>query len=231
MIDSYAWAGGREAMLRFGPNNGPVVIAALPLFEEANRTRALIVTILRQLAQRGIAGALPDLPGTGESIIATEQASLNDWMEAFTAATEKLRADHDMVHVIAFRGGALVDRDAVVDSRWFLSPLAGATVTRDLARVALAAAKEAGTAARRAPGVPIEIAGNRLAPALLTALERAEPVSMPPLRTVRLDTDPLPADLHVSGAPLWRRSEPDNDIALAALLADDIAGWIASCGA
>jgi hypothetical protein len=51
----------------------------------------------------------------------------------------------------------------------------------------------------------------------------------PPLRTVRLDTDPKPADRHVPGIPLWRRAEPDNDPALAALLADDIADWIATC--
>ncbi|RYD50253.1 MAG: hypothetical protein EOP60_12200, partial [Sphingomonadales bacterium] len=60
MIDHYDWAGGREAMLRFGPATGPVVIAALPLFEEANRTRTFVVTLLRALAERGIAGALPD---------------------------------------------------------------------------------------------------------------------------------------------------------------------------
>jgi pimeloyl-ACP methyl ester carboxylesterase len=234
LIESYAWAGGREAMLRFGPAGGPVVIAALPLFEEANRTHAFVVTILRQLALRGFAGALPDLPGMGESIIEIEQASLSHWTEAFKEAAETLRPTYDTVHVIAFRGGALVDRDAVVDTRWHFSPLSGATVTRDLGRVALAAAKEAGThfdpATLTAPGSPIEIAGNRLTRKLLAEIERAEPVSTPPLRTVRLKTDPLTADRHVEGAPLWRRSDPDNDTALAALLADDVAGWIASCG-
>src|ERR1700741_3511005 len=69
VIDHYDWAGGREAMLRFGPDTGPVVIAVIPLFEEANRTRAFIVTILRALAGLGIASAVPDLPGTGESLM------------------------------------------------------------------------------------------------------------------------------------------------------------------
>jgi alpha-beta hydrolase superfamily lysophospholipase len=234
LIDSYAWAGGREAMLRFGPANGPVVIAALPLFEEANRTRAFVVTILRQLALRGFAGAMPDLPGTGESIVETEQTSLSDWIDAFKEATEALRPTYETVHVIAFRGGALVDRDAMVDTCWHFSPLPGAIVTRDLGRVALAAAKEAGThfdpATLTAPGSTIEIAGNRLTRKLLAEIERAEPASVGPVRTVRLKTDPLTADRHIDGAPLWRRSDPDNDSALAALLADDIAGWIASCG-
>ena len=234
MIDSYAWAGGREAMLRFGPASGPVVVAAMPLFEEANRTRAFIVTIMRQLASRGFAGALPDLPGTGESIIETEQASLSHWIDAFTAATSALRAYHESVHVIAFRGGALLDREAGADTRWHLSPLDGQTTIRDLGRIALAAAKEAGTsfdpATLTTPGAPIEIAGNRLSRKLLAEIERATPSTVTPLRTVRLASDPLTADRHVPGAPLWRRSEPDNDVALAALLADDIAGWIASCG-
>eukprot|EP01037_Dinobryon_pediforme_P041965 gene41965-52022_t len=39
----------------------------------------------------------------------------------------------------------------------------------------------------------------------------------------------MPADRHVAGAPLWRRAEPDTDAALAELLADDIADWIARC--
>jgi alpha-beta hydrolase superfamily lysophospholipase len=234
LIDSYAWAGGREAMLRFGPANGPVVIAALPLFEEANRTRAFVVTILRQLAQRGFAGALPDLPGMGESLIETEQAALSHWIEAFREAAGALRPTYETVHVISFRGGALIDRDAIADTRWNLSPLAGAAVVRDLGRVALAAAKEAGIhfdpATLTAPGSAIEIAGNRLTRKLLAEIERAEPASSAPIRTVRLHTDPLTADRHVPGTPLWRRSDPDNDSSLAALLADDIAGWIASCG-
>lgn len=235
MIDRYDWAGGHEAMLRFGPASGPVVVAALPLFEEANRTRALVVTILRLLSARGIAGALPDLPGTGESEIETEQARLSHWICGFAAATDALRASYDAVHVIALRGGTLVDRDAVAESRWHFAPLPGAQVIRDLGRVALAAAKEAGTsfgpATLTIAGPPVEIAGNRLPRDLLAALAVAEPTSSGRLRTVRLDSDPAAADRHVEGAPLWRRSEPDNDIVLATLLADDIAGWIAACGA
>jgi hypothetical protein len=234
LIDSYAWAGGREAMLRFGPMSGPVVIAAMPLFEEANRTRAFIITILRQLASRGFAGALPDLPAMGESVIETEHASLSHWIDAFKLVADTLRAKHETVHVIAFRGGALLDRDAGADTRWRLSPLDGQTVIRDLGRIALAAAKEAGTGfdptTLTTPGAPIEIAGSRLSRKLLVEIERATPSAITYLRTVRLESDPLTADRHVPGAPLWRRSDPDNDVALAALLADDIAGWIASCG-
>ena len=80
MIDHYDWPGGREAMLRFGPATGPVVIAVMPLFEEANRTRAFMVAMLRALADRGIAGILPDLPGTGESRTEAKDITLSDWV-------------------------------------------------------------------------------------------------------------------------------------------------------
>jgi hypothetical protein len=220
VIDRYDWAGGTEAMLRFGPASGPVVVVALPLFEEANRTRAFTVTILRLLSARGIASALPDLPGTGESETETGQASLSHWREAFAAATTALRPIYDSIHIVALRGGALVDHDAVAESRWHFAPLPGARVIRDLGRVALATS-----------GPPVEIAGNCLPRTLLGELAAAEPTSSGRLRTVRLGNDPMTADRHIDGAPLWRRSEPDNDIALATLLADDIAGWIATCGA
>ena len=49
------------------------------------------------------------------------------------------------------------------------------------------------------------------------------------MRTVRLESDAKPADAKLPGSPLWRRAEPDNDIALAMALADDIAAWIRQC--
>ena len=69
-----------------GPDTGPVAVVALPLFEEANRTRAFAVTICRALAKRGVASVLPDLPGQGESLVPTEAARLPDWRSAFAAA-------------------------------------------------------------------------------------------------------------------------------------------------
>ncbi len=59
MIDYYDWPGGREAMLRFGPADGPVVLVAMPFWEEANRTRSLVVAMLRRLADQGIGGRCP----------------------------------------------------------------------------------------------------------------------------------------------------------------------------
>jgi pimeloyl-ACP methyl ester carboxylesterase len=231
LIDQYDWSGGREAMLRFGPATGPVVIAAMPLFEEANRTRAFMVSILRALAERGIASVLPDLPGTGESLTETENTSLNDWTDAFSFVAQQLGAD-TVVYGIAIRGGALLDAEAQLAGRWHFAPVSGDSLVRDLLRTRLAGSgKESAGEAIELSGPPVELAGNRVARTLLAQLKAANPSMIAPLRTVRLDSDTQPADLKVGGAPLWRRSEPDNDPALARLLADDIAAWIATCAA
>jgi hypothetical protein len=214
-IDRYDAPGGIGWMLRFGPDRGPTVLAAPPLFEEANRTRAAIADVLRRLAARGIAGALPELPGMGESLLPTEAVTLADWRTAFRAAAEALPGP---VHVMAWRGGALVDRDAPVASRWWLAPLPGAEVMRDLRRV-------------RAAGGGDLYAGNALSDAMIAQLDAAE---LPPSahgahRIVRLESDPRDADSKVAGRPLWRAAEPGTDAALQAALAEDIAGWIATC--
>ena len=229
-IDHYDWPGGREAMLRFGPERGPTVIAALPLFEEANRTRASLVAVLRRLAARGIGGALPDLPGTGESLIPTHEATLADCRTAFAAAAREMAGP---LHAVSWRSGALIDGDAEVASRWHLSPASGAETTRDLRRVRAASRSEL-------------YAGNRLSREFFDELEASRlpgegrgPVSTgshlgPGLRrgsglvrTIRLESDPRPADAHLPGRPLWRAAEPGTDPALEAALADDIAAWIA----
>lgn len=200
-------------MLRFGPEEGPVVVAAPALFEEANRTRAFLVRTLRLLGDRGVAGALPDLPGQGESVLATADARLTHWRSAFAAAVAALGRP---ACALALRGGALVDGEAVVRGRYHLSPVDGASLLRDMER-----------AGRVAPGRAVLLAGNELDEALVADLRAAEPSVAD--RVVRLDTDPRPADLKLSGPPLWRRSEPDVDEALAVALADDIAAWVRRC--
>lgn len=200
-------------MLRFGPEHGPIVIAALPLFEEANRTRAAMVDVLRRLAARGIGGALPDLPGMGESLVPTAQASLADWRAAFAAATAGLAGP---VFAIAWRSGALIDGEAALAGRWRLSPMTGAEQYRELERI-------------RQLGGGEDYAGNRLSATLIDELETAVPLDGGALRTVRLEGDPRATDALLPGRPLWRGSEPDTDPALQEAVADDLAGWIASC--
>lgn len=218
-------------MLRFGPAEGPVVVAALPLFEEANRTRAFVVTILRALAERGIAGALPDLPGQGESPLPTHAASLDKLRSAFAAALASLDRP---AFSLAIRSGALLDAAATPVGRYHLSPMTGADLRRELIRARQASAREAGEAFDPATidtaTEPVELAGNLIAPKLLADLAVAKP-SEAALRTVRLETEAKPADAKLPGSPLWRRAEPDNDRTFAQSVADDIAAWIATCAA
>lgn len=230
MIDHYDWAGGREAMIRFGPDTGAVVVTVLPLFEEANRTRTFAVGLLGRLAERGIASVLPDLPGQGESVVPTEQAMLAGWRAALASAA-KAAAGERPVHILSFRGGALVDHDVKAVSRWQLSPAKGEALVRDLLRTAAVAGSpvEVDLADHGDDGAAVTIAGNRLSRALLRDLHAADSVRDGAVRVVRLATDPAAADRKVAGAPLWRQSEPGDDPDLAALLADDIAEWIGRC--
>lgn len=242
MISRYDWAGGNEAILRFGPATGPVVVAALPLFEEANRTRAFMVTILRALAERGIAGALPDLPGTGESLMPTEDVNILGLQDAYACAVRAIEGEGHSAYALGIRSGALLDALAAVQGRWHLAPQDGALLLRELTRMKQA---ELGPGKKLAEywyldstlpddagDPPVEIAGNLVNPALLTDLAAKHPYDQPgvPLRTVRLESDPKPADRKIEAAPLWRRAAPDNDVSLAETLADDIAEWVRECG-
>ena len=235
-FDRYEWSGGQEAMLRFGPDTGPVVVVAMPLFEEANRTRAVVAAMLRVLAERDIAGALPDLPGQGDSLSPTEAMTLPVVRQAFAAAVAAIRDEGRSIHVAAIRSGALLDPLAQAGRRWHLSPQDGGALLRELTRIKRQeiGARALGTERLRDDGTPGEsvvIAGNGVSRQLLVELPRAgiDDGAETPRRIVRLGSDPRPADGHVPGAPPWRRSEPGNDDALARLLADDLAGWIHSC--
>lgn len=215
MIDRYDWPGGNEALWRFGPATGPVVLLLLPPFEEANRTRTFAIRLLRALGVRNIAGMLPDLPGQGESLLPTEAAGLAQWRSAIAALAA---ATGRPVITAAIRAGALLDRDANVAGRWHLAPQSGDRLLRELARIGI-----------DRDGDIAEVGGNRLSTTLLAELESATPATIAPLRTVRLGNDPGPADLRIDAAPLWRRSDPGDDPDLADVLADDLAAWSRAC--
>ena len=230
MIDRYTWDGGSEAMLRFGADSGPVVIAALPLFEEANRTRTFTVTLLRHLARLGIGSLLPDLPGQGESLVPTDATTLAEMRHAFAALAVRCRDSGRRPYALAIRSGALIDAEAEVLGRWHFAPQEPSELARELERVLLAAARETHEAPARLSGEAlVEVAGNPLSARLQAELRESSPQATAGRRIVRLATDAAPADLKLDGPPLWRRAEPDNDPALARLLAEDIVDWIRTC--
>jgi pimeloyl-ACP methyl ester carboxylesterase len=194
-------------MMRIG--SGPALLFLPPLFEEMNRTRALLATTMRALAGRGFECWLPDLPGTGESERALEEVSWQDWTEAAAAAFHAAGA----VASVAVRGGALLDQAA--PARWRFAPATGTSLARDLSRAGLMTEGGGGYA-------PAE--------ALLAPLAAAEPPAGGRLRIVRLATDRGEADLKLEGPPLWRRAEPQNSSELAGAMASDISQWVRTCG-
>lgn len=216
--ESYDGPLGPEWMLVHGPAHGRRALILAPLFGEANGTRATIVAMARRLAEAGIGSAIPDLPGTGESSQPLAAAGWQNWLDAAAAAGRQLGRPH----VVALRGGAMLDQAVAAATRWRFAPVPGATLLRQLERAQLVADREgAGTTASASDVV--ELAGYRVSPALCAALRAAEP-GMPdgPLRSLPFEGPGL--------AP-WRRAEPTADPELATRLADDVAEWIRACAA
>ena len=231
--DRYRVNGHDEWLMRVGQENGVPVLLVPPLFEEMNRTRALLASVMRALARSGFRCTLPDLPGTGESERALETCGWADWQEAVRAADRPAL-------VASFRGGALLDG---VDAQawWRFAPASGASLLRDLERsdsqLRLSRAKSRG-AGTESSGAPLGLArderrwfaGYGMAQSLTSDLREAEPPQFTPCRAVRLTSDPKPADQKLDGAALWRRSEPAGSPELANAIASDIAAWVRQCG-
>lgn len=213
VYDRYQVNGRDEWLMRFGPADGAPILFLPPLFEEMNRTRLLIAAVMRALADRGFGCWLPDLPGTGESERALEECDWSDW----TAAAESLaRRFRGLAVLASIRGGSLLD-GVEARCRWRLAPVDGASLARDLNRTALVSGGTFG--------------GYSPSPELLAALEKAEPALGQGLRTVRLSSDPRPAEAKLEGPALWRRSEPGGSTELAGAMAADIAEWAGQCAA
>ena len=217
------------------------MIVALPLFEEANRLRAFAASICRALAEQGVASALPDLPGMGESPVALEGLSLLRIAEGYEGAVDHIGGEGRSAYGFAVRSGALLDKLGLLYGRYHFAPQTGPDLLRELKRIGEAA--EPGKRPRDRwyfntdlpadePDPPVEVAGHLVSTSLLTDLTVYEPWTANdggPVRTMRLTDDPRPADRHVPGAPLWRRAEPGYDPVLAQLLADDIVQWVRVC--
>ncbi len=211
--DRYQVNGRDEWLMRVGPAEGAPILLVPPLFEEMNRTRTLMAATMRALGGRGFGCWLPDLPGTGESERSLDECEWADWIDAVETLAGGFGGRAIMV---SFRGGSLLDRVAGV-CHWRLSPVDGASLVRDLKRTGLVSGWAQG--------------GYSPSPSLLAKLEQAQMPELRPLRTVRLRSDPRPADAKLEGPALWRRSEPGSSNALAQALASDIANWCERCAA
>lgn len=189
--------------------------------------RRTLVLTMRALSRLGTPCFLPDLPGQNDSLILTEDVTLEDWRGALS---ELAKANAEPLVVASWRGGALID-DAVAGAIgwWRMAPAQGASIVKAMIRTRIAGDKESGrqsnAEAIRASAAqsPVELAGNLLSAAMLDALEAAIPAPVKPLRQV------MPADLN--GSALWLRAEPGEDAAMAEAVAADIHNWVATCAA
>ena len=215
--EAFRSAGRNEWMMRIGTAEAPSILFVPPLFEEMNRTRALVAAVMRKLAARGHGCWLPDLGGTGESEAPLEEISWENWRHDVMAAAQHVEARSGRRPMVtAFRGGALIDAAAPSIGWWRLAPVAGAAIIRDMVRAGLAG---------------VEWAGYTPSAALKSALEVAVPADPTPLRIARLASDAGAADVKLAGPALWRRSEPGRSDQLAEAIAADIAAWYAQCAA
>jgi hypothetical protein len=202
-------------LMRIGREHAPAVLFVPPLFEEMNRTRALIVAVMRIVATKGQCCWLPDLGGTGESERALSEVRWDDWRHDVMFAAAHIAEKARKPLIASLRGGALLDDAADARGWWRFAPLDGAAVTRDLVRSGLAGG--------------VEWAGYAPSDGLKAALEAASPARVAPLRTIRLATDRAEADAKLEGPALWRRSEPGNSAALAEAIAADLTKWSRIC--
>lgn len=209
--------------MRVGDAAAPPILIFAPLFEEMNRTRALISAIMRRIAVRGYCCWLPDLPGTGESERPLEDVSWALWRDAARAAGAFVTSAGGSTPMIAsLRGGCLIDDAAMASSYWRFAPAEGVSLTRDLLRSSLVAATD------QREDI-LDLAGYPIPTHLFDDISKFVPQSLGNVRTVRLESDRATADLKVAGPALWRRSEPGTSPALADALADDLLSWCARC--
>ncbi|HEV2818805.1 MAG TPA: hypothetical protein VGW40_16480 [Allosphingosinicella sp.] len=214
-FEQFPVSGRKEWLMRLGRPHAPAILFVPPLFEEMNRTRALIAAAMRWLAKRGHGCWLLDLSGTGESERALGEVSWDDWRHDVISAAAYIAEKARKPLIASLRGGALVDDGAEARGWWRLAPVEGAAVTRDMVRSGLAGG--------------VEWAGYDPSPGLREALEAAAPAAVKSLRTVRLASDRGDADAKIEGPALWRRSEPGNSAALADALAADLHRWSREC--
>jgi len=213
-FETFESDGRTEWLMRIGAEDAPAILFVPPLFEEMNRTRALLAAVMRRLAAQGFGCWLPDLSGTGESERDLGQAAWDDWRHDVTAAAAYVTGKAATPLIASLRGGVLLDDAAGARGWWRFAPVDGLALQRDMVRAGLAG---------------VEWAGYAPSDAMKAGLAGAAQKEVAKLRTVRLATDAQPADLKVDGPALWRRSEPGTSDTLADALAADLAEWSRAC--
>jgi hypothetical protein len=205
-----------EWLMRIGAPDAPAILFVPPLFEEMNRTRALLAGVMRRLAAMGHGCWLPDLGGTGESERPLAAVEWEDWRNDVAGAAAHVTAQAGPPLIASLRGGTLIDDGAAARGWWRFAPVDGTALVRDMVRAGLAG---------------VEWAGYSPSDALKAGLGDAKPAAVTPLRLARLATDAGAAGVKLAGPALWRRSEPGFSAVLADAIAADIDQWSRACDA
>lgn len=210
---------GAEFAIAFDRSRAYRLLVLPALFDEANKTRHLIVETMRRLDAAGIDCFLPDLPGCNESLALLEEQALDSWREAAQAAAGHFAA----THLLTIRASAILAPPALPG--WRYAPTSGASALKAMLRARTISAREAGrdedTASLldRGRRDGLELAGYALGPAMIAGLEDA-----------RLPDSGRLSDIDhklVGGTAPWLRAEPDFDPAQADALAAVIAMGLA----
>ncbi|MFN2258842.1 MAG: hypothetical protein ABR601_03270 [Parasphingopyxis sp.] len=219
----YDCQGRAEFMISFRPEDAAArLLVVPPLFEELNRTRKLLSDLMRALADHGIASDLPDLPGTGESLTPLEETDWGGWRQAVVAAG----AAADATHILAIRGGCLLDDAAGTLPHYRFAPVAGKNLLRDLVRARALGDKAFDKPAQQAVYDQTTLLGGYpVSAGMARALRDAEPSDVPSLRTARLESDLTEAEDRIPGAAPWRRAEPGAWPDATATIARNIIAW------
>ncbi|WP_073974019.1 hypothetical protein [Erythrobacter donghaensis] len=211
---------GEELLIAFDRGRDLRLLVCPAWFDEANKLRRFTLEVMRRLDRAGVDCLLPDLPGCNESLAPLQFQTLEGWRSHMIAAAEALRA----THVLAIRAGALVAPPAL--SGWHYAAQSGPKLLRGMIRARTIAAREAGwdetsealMAQGRAEG--LTLGGWAIGPAMLAALEAAEPVLAPGQSEL--------AQSALGGPGLWLRAVPGEDAGqadrLAARIVQSLAG-------
>lgn len=225
---TYQFGGHDEACLTFGPEEASRRILIIPpLFDEMNRVRAMLVSAMRGLADRGIVTMLPDIPGCNESLTVISLQTIDSWQAAMTAAAQQLST----THVASIRGGALIDAGIALP-HWRLAPAKGGSILKTMLRTRIASDKEAGKTSSveslmaDVQAAPIELSGYFLCAGMLAGLDAATTDASVQAHEMIVGEEPG----QLWGKPIWLRAEPQEDPDMSAALAAELDRWSASCG-
>ncbi|SIN91088.1 hypothetical protein SAMN02745824_2267 [Parasphingorhabdus marina DSM 22363] len=230
-FSSFPFRDHEEFCLIAGASCEQQLLLIPPLFDEMNRMRQVLVDVMRRLEKQGIGSVFPDLPGSNESVVPSDQASLSMWQEALVRCLETF---DNLGYVAGVRGGCLIDAVGPDLPHWRLTPVDGQRLLRTMMRTRVASDKEAGVTmtisdlTEQAAHETLNLAGNAINPGMFAELQAATPDTLKTVRQIRLNSDPKEADDKIDGSALWLRAEPESDPALAEAISQDISEWIRS---